>query len=215
MFAAASLCAALAACAPPSDPTASRAEPTATDAVAFLDEVERQLTAIGEESARINWVNATYINYDTDWLVSNIDARVTELRVKYAKEATAFDDVDVPTEARRKLERLKLGLTLPAPDKPGAAKELAEITTRLQSTYGVGKIEFDGRTVPQAETEVLMRQLRDPAKLEEVWTEWHDYAKDMKADYERMVEIANDGAEGARLCRRRRTLARGVRHAAR
>jgi peptidyl-dipeptidase A len=191
---AAALCAALAACAPP-PATQSQAAPTAEGALAFIDEAERELTAIGEEAARIGWVNETYINYDTDWLVSNISARYTELGVQYAKKAATFNDVDVPSDARRKLELLKLGLTLPAPDRPGAAQELAEITTRLQSTYGVGKIEFDGRTVPQAETEVLMRQLRDPVKLEEVWTRWHDYAKVMKADYARMVDIANDGAE--------------------
>ena len=192
----ASCCAALFACSPP-PPTAtteSQAESTAADALAFLDEAEQQLTAISEEAARIGWVNETYINFDTDWLVANISGRFTELGVEYAKRAVAFDDVNVPPDARRKLELLKLGLTLPAPDKPGAAQELAEITTRLQSTYGVGKIEFEGRTVPQAETEVLMRQLRDPAKLEEIWTEWHDYATVMKSDYVRMVEIANEGA---------------------
>jgi peptidyl-dipeptidase A len=186
--------AALAACTPPSPTAVSAAGPTTADALAFLDEVERQYDAIGEESARINWVNATYINYDTDWLVANIDARTTELGVKYAKQATDYDNVDVPEDARRKLELLKLGLTLPAPSRPGAARELSEITTRLSSTYSTGKIEFQGRTVPQAETEVLMRQLRDPAKLEEVWTKWHDYAKVMKPDYVRMIEIANEGA---------------------
>ena len=48
--------------------------------------------------------------------------------------------------------------------------------------------------MPQAETEELMRQLRDPNKLEEIWTKWHDYAKGMKTDYVREVEIANEGA---------------------
>src|SRR5690606_621546 len=153
-----------------------------------------QFTTLSEEAARIGWVNATYINFDTDWLVANIDARYTELGVQAAKRAATFDNVDVPGDARRKLTLFKLGLTLPAPDRPGAAKELSEITTRLGSTYSTGKIEFEGRTVPQAETEVLMRQLRDPAKLEEVWTKWHDYAKVMKDDYARMVAIANEGA---------------------
>jgi peptidyl-dipeptidase A len=190
----ASFCAALMACSPPPATTESQAGPTAADALAFLEEAEQQLTAISEEAARIGWVNETYINFDTDWLVANISGRYTELGVEYAQKAVTFDGVDVPPDARRKLELLKLGLTLPAPDKPGAAQELAEITTRLQSTYGVGKIEFEGRTVPQAETEVLMRQLRDPAKLEDIWTQWHDYAKVMKADYVRMVEIANEGA---------------------
>src|SRR5262245_8527696 len=185
---------ALAACTPSSPTTESAAGPTTADALAFLDEAEREFDAIGEESARINWVNATYINYDTDWLVARIDARTTELGVKYAKQATDYDNVEVPPDARRKLELLKLGLTLPAPSRPGAAQELSEITTRLSSTYSTGKIEFDGRTVSQSETEELMRRLRDPEKLEEVWTKWHDYAAVMKPDYARMVEIANEGA---------------------
>jgi peptidyl-dipeptidase A len=193
------LCWALAACAPPStSPTTtaeSRAAPTAADAAAFLEEVEREYDALFEEASRISWVQATYINYDTDWLVANIGAEITELGVRYAKQAATFNGVEVPADARRKLELLKLGLVLPAPDRPGAAQELAEITTRLDSTYSVGKIEFEGRTVPQSETEVLMRQLRDPEKLEEVWTKWHDYAKGMKPDYVNMVAIANEGAE--------------------
>jgi len=192
---AALLGAALTACTPPTPATQSAAAPTTADALAFLGEVEREFDAIGEESARINWVNATYINYDTDWLVARIDARTTELGVKYAKQATDYDNVDVPADARRKLELLKLGLTLPAPSRPGAAQDLSEVTTRLSSTYSTGKIEFEGRTVSQSETEELMRRLRDPKKLEEVWTKWHDYAAVMKPDYVREVEIANEGAK--------------------
>src|SRR5436190_9581189 len=195
IIAAALLCVALAACTPQSSaPPPSTPGPTAADALAFLDEVERQFTTLGEEAARIGWVNETYINFDTDWLTANIGARLTELGVKYAKQATDFDDVDVPADARRKLELLKLGLTLPAPEKPGAAQELSEITTRLASTYSTGKIQFEGKTVPQGDTEELMRRLRDPNKLEEVGTNAHGYAKGMKADYVREVEIANEGA---------------------
>src|SRR5688572_6084634 len=186
----------LCACAPPAPApdTAAPAPPSGDDALAFLNDVEAEYTRIGQEAARIGWVNATYINFDTNWLVANIDARTTELRVRYAKEAVRFDDAIVPPEARRKLDLLKLNLTLPAPDRDGAARELADITTRLESTYATGKIELDGRIVPQSETENLMRTLRDPAKLEEVWTKWHDYAASMKDDFAREVEIANAGA---------------------
>jgi peptidyl-dipeptidase A len=183
-----------AACGPAAERASVAPAPTAADALEFLAGVDEQYTAIGQEAARIGWVNATYINFDTDWLSANIDARTTELAVRFAKEAVKYDDVDVPADARRQLERLKLDLRLPAPERPGGARELAEITTRLQSTYGVGTIELDGRAVPQAETEVLMRTVREPAKLEEIWTKWHDYAAAMKPDYARMVEIANEGA---------------------
>jgi len=190
----ASLAIHLSACAPTREPAAAAKGPTAAEALAFLEEVEKQYTALYEESARVGWVNATYINFDTDWLVANVDARTTELQVGYAKRAVKFDGVEVPPDARRKLELLKRDVRLPAPERPGAARELADITTRLQSAYGTGKIDFEGRVVPQSETERLMSTLRDPKKLEEVWTKWHDYAQGMKTDYARMVEIANEGA---------------------
>src|SRR5258706_3095904 len=145
----ASLAIHLTACAPTHEAATAAKGPTAAEALAFLDEVEKQYATMYEEGARVGWVNATYINFDTDWLVANVDARTTELRVKYAKTAATFNGVEVPTDARRKLELLKRDLRLPAPERPGAARELADITTRLESTYGTGKIDFEGRTMPQ------------------------------------------------------------------
>lgn len=41
-----------------------------------------------------------------------------------------------------------------------------------------------------------MGAIRDPAKLKEMWTSWHDnVGAPMRADYTRMVEIANEGAK--------------------
>jgi peptidyl-dipeptidase A len=187
----------LASCADPSggaDPPAGQRAPTAADAAAFIAQAEEEFRVVGEESARTNWVYNTYINYDTEWLVTKVRERTTEMAVRYAAEAGKYDDLNLPPDQRRKLERMKLGVRLPAPQEPGAAQELAEITTRLDSAYSTGHIELDGRTVPQNETEVLMRTLTDPAKLAEVWTKWHDTAASSKADYARMVEIANEGA---------------------
>jgi peptidyl-dipeptidase A len=178
-----------------SAPPANKA-PTAEDAAKFIAAAEAELRTVGEEAARTSWVYNTYINYDTEWLAAKMRERTTELGVRYAAEAHNYDGVNVPADQRRKLDLLKLGVTLPAPRRAGAARELAEITTRLSSHYSTGKIQFDGRTVSQNETEVLMRTLTDPAKLADVWTEWHDTAAASKADYARMVEIANEGATG-------------------
>ncbi len=186
---------------------------TAEDAAAFVDKVEATYRDAFEEAGRIQWVNATYINFDTDWLAAKSAAELTEMSVDFANEAAKFDGVDVSPELRRKLDFMKLGIVLPAPTKDGAAKELAEITTRLGSTYSTGSISLDdamykaaltairgpdgdpsGAKVRQNETELLMRQLRNPDQLAEVWTKWNDYAVVMKDDYARMVEIANEGA---------------------
>jgi peptidyl-dipeptidase A len=168
--------------------------PSAAEATNFVAAAEKEIAELNEEGSRIGWINATYINFDSDWLSAKFGAKATESAVRLAKEAARFNGVNVAPDVRRKLDLLKLGINLPAPSTPGAAAELSEITTRLNSTYGTGKIEFEGKSVPQDETEELMRRLRDPAKLQEVWTKWHDYAKVMKPDYMREVEIANKGA---------------------
>jgi len=201
----------------------AQAAPSATDARAFVEKAEEALRAANEESARIQWVNATYINFDTDWLAAKNAAEMTTLTVELANKAATFDDVDAPADVRRKLSFLKLGLSLPAPLSPGAADELANITTRLSNAYSTGRIDITGGAftpedveaamkkvrdpngdnpeadlsgggIRQNETEILMRQLRDPAQLAEVWTKWNDYAARMKGDYVRMVDIANEGA---------------------
>ncbi|GAB4529510.1 MAG: M2 family metallopeptidase [Amphiplicatus sp.] len=167
---------------------------TPEDAQAFIERVERTYAALNEAAARTYWVQATYINYDTNWLATEMSEKLTEVAVDFASETKRFEGLDLPPDLKRKMDMVRAGITLPAPTAEGAAGELAEITTRLSAAYSTGKIEFEGETVPQDETEILMRTLRDPAKLAEVWTKWRDVAKAMKADYVRLVEIANEGA---------------------
>lgn len=209
-----SLIAIAAACGKTPSPGAGGAKPTAEEAQAFVDTVEATYRDAFEEASRIQWVNATYINYDTDWLAAKNAGELTKMSVDFANEAAKFDGADLSPDLRRKLDFMKLGIVLPAPSKEGAAEELAEITTRLGSTYSTGTISVDdaafgsalsairgegadlsGAKVRQDETELLMRQLRNPEQLAEVWTKWNDYAAVMKPDYMRMVEIANEGAK--------------------
>lgn len=172
------------------------AEPAAAaeEARAFIERVEDVYADLIEEANRVYWVQATYITEDTDWIASKFGAKLTKTQVDFANESKRFVGLDLPEDVARKLNIIRTGIVVPAPSTAGAADELSEIQTRLASAYSTGKIEFEGRPVPQDETEVLMRQLRDPAKLQEVWTKWHDTAGASKADYARMVEIANEGA---------------------
>jgi peptidyl-dipeptidase A len=173
---------------------AALAGPTLADAEAFVENVEKTYAELNQKASRIFWVQETYINQDTEWLAADISAELTRTAVEFANESKKFAGVDMPAELRRKIDKVRQAIVLPAPSREGAAEELAGITTRLNSLYSTGKIDFGGRTVAQDETEILMRELRDPARLAEVWAKWHDYAKGMKADYVRMVEIANEGA---------------------
>ena len=205
--------------------SAARADapPDATEAAAFVAQTEDVLRALYEEGARIEWINSTYITADTNWLAAKFRARSTQFSVESAKAAARFDGLALPEDLRRKLDLLKLSLTLPA--TAADAGELAVISTRLDARYSTGRIDLtaaglppaaiaaallplrgaegdlSGKDVRQDETELLMSQSTDPALLAAVWTRWHDITvtpdesgRTMKDDYLRLVTLANAGA---------------------
>jgi peptidyl-dipeptidase A len=175
-------------------PAETDAQATPEAAGAYVDAAERELTEQLEYAARVAWVYNTNITHDTEWLLQRSDARLTETLVRMASGAAQYQGLDLPADTERKLNLLRLAITLPAPQTEGAAAQLAEITTRLSSTYSTGRIDYQGREVTLDELETLMGTERNPARLEEMWTKWRAVAAPMAQDYGRMVEIANQGA---------------------
>lgn len=170
------------------------AAPTTAEAVNFVADAERQLAELSEEASRIAWTRATNITYDTMWLESRINAQMTELQVRLAGQAARFNDVEVPADVRRKLNLLRLGIVLPAPSRAGAASELADITTRLDSTYATGKFQYQGREITLDEANILIAESRNPAETKALYEGWRTVSPAMAGDYARMVEIANEGS---------------------
>jgi peptidyl-dipeptidase A len=163
----------------------------------FIAEVEKDLFDLSVIGGRAAWVNATYINDDTDALAAYFGTIGTEKGVKYAKQAARYSQVaGLDADTARKLNILRGALVLAAPSTPGAAAELNEISTRLQSTYGKGRATHKGRTITGDDAEALMGDLRNPAELKEIWQSWHqNVGRPMRQDYTRMVDIANQGAK--------------------
>src|SRR5262245_14471203 len=188
----------LSGCSGPDSTPAQNAEPASSQDAAreFVVSAENEIAVRSEEIGRVSWIYNNFITYDTERLLELARAESIEADVRLANEAARFADADVDAETRRKLDRLRLGLTLPAPQSDGAAAELAQITTRLASIYSKGRIDLDGASTTLDDLEVRMREVREPAKLEEMWTKWRDVSKPMAADYARMVDIANAGARG-------------------
>ena len=171
------------------------ADTSATTAAAFVADAESQLSSYSDYAQRVAWVNSTHITDDTDYLNAKAGAEGTLLTVKLAKQAAQFNATPgLSYDVRRKLDFLKQGIVLPAPDTAGAADELATLTTRLQSTYGKGKGTFKGVATGGNDLEALMGTTRDPELTREMWVSWHKVGQPMRADYVRMVEIANAGA---------------------
>ena len=188
-------------------PATAAATPAAADGLAhpqtpegarqFIADVEKDLFDLSVIGGRAQWVNATYINDDTDALAAYFGTIGTEKGVKYATQAAQYAKVPgLDPDTARKLNILRGALVLAAPSTPGAAAQLNEIATRLQSTYGKGRATHNGKTITGDDAEALMGELRNPNELKEIWQSWHEnVGRPMRGDYTRMVEIANQGAK--------------------
>lgn len=178
------------------DTAAVSAAPSVAEAEAFLSRAEKDLFDFSVEGGRVAWINSTYITDDTDALAAKYGEIGTEKAVQYALEAAKYQNVPgLSATTRRKLDILRGGLVLPAPTTPGAAKELAEIATKLNSAYGKGKGTLKGQPINGSDIEAEMGTNRNPEELKEMWVSWHDnVGTPMKDDYARMAGIANKGA---------------------
>lgn len=178
------------------DTAAVSAAPSVAEAEAFLSRAEKDLFDFSVEGGRVAWINSTYITDDTDALAAKYGEIGTEKAVQYALEAAKYQNVPgLSATTRRKLDILRGGLVLPAPTTPGAAKELAEIATKLNSAYGKGKGTLKGQPINGSDIEAEMGTNRNPEELKEMWVSWHDnVGTPMKEDYARMAGIANKGA---------------------
>ncbi|GGE36483.1 peptidase M2 [Marinicauda pacifica] len=170
------------------------ARATVEDARAFLSDAEAELAEMSEYAGRVFWVQNTNITYDTNWLASRVGSESTQLAVRLATEAARFDGAELPDDLQRKIDILRAGITIPSPNDSEVADELAEITTRLDSTYATGTYEIDGETLDLGELSNIIETSRDPEALREAWEGWRTISTPMAADYARMVEIANQGA---------------------
>ena len=107
-------------------PAAASAQPaypmTPQGAADFVAAVEKDLFDFSVESARVEWVNATYITDDTDALAARYGAIGTEKKVRYALDAAKYAQVrGLEPVVARKLDMLRTSIVLAAPTTPGAA----------------------------------------------------------------------------------------------
>jgi peptidyl-dipeptidase A len=170
---------------------------TPEDARKFTEDAERKLLALNTDSSRADWIKSTYITDDTEEVAAKIDERAINAGVEYAKDSTRFDGLRLDVPTTRKLELLKLSLTLATPKDPKESEELTRITAGLEGTYGKGKYCPNG---PQSckdleELSKILAASRDPKQLLDAWTGWHAIARPMRRDFTRYVELANKGAK--------------------
>jgi peptidyl-dipeptidase A len=193
---------------------ANGSAPTAADAERFLADAEKQLMALAIEASQAGWVQATYITEDTQALAAKANERLIGATMELAQEAKRFADVDVPADVRRRLDLLRLGLSLPAPSDAAKREELTRIAAEMEAIYGSGKYcPTSGPLAPAAgqaasadspagedgcwdlgELSNLLVESQDPAQLQEAWVGWRTVSPAMRDEFVRYVQLANEGA---------------------
>jgi len=173
------------------------AERTPEAARQFIARAEKSLGDLSLLQSRADWINATYVGDDSDVVASYFGTLATEHGVQLAKEAALYSGIPgLDFDTKRKLDTLRNGLTLAAPSTEGSAAELSKIATHLQSEYARGHASLNGKDLTGDDAEAAIGTDRNPAELAELWRTWHENTgRPMRAEYARMVEIANAGAK--------------------
>ncbi len=161
----------------------------------FIDRVNAEYKEQWREKDAAEWVYTTYITIDSAHTFSLANERFAAWRSRMVKESLAYADQEVSAETRRALDFLKLGALLVAPDDDAKRKEQAQILADLQGSYGAGKYcRNDEECFGGQKLENLMEQSRDYDELLEYWVGWRTISVPMRDQYERYVELANEGA---------------------
>ena len=194
----AAACVGILGCAGSSGAVSSGAPPTAADAKTFLDTVNDTMKRLGVEQSRAGWVQQTFITDDTEALSARANQLAIDAAARFAKDAVKFDKVEVPTEQRRQLTLLKVGLVMATPADPKESEELTKTMARLESSYGKGKWCPDPNKPDACKTiddvTKVMATSRNEKELRAAWEGWHTISPPMRGDYTRFVTLSNKGA---------------------
>ncbi|MCI4337323.1 MAG: M2 family metallopeptidase [Thermoplasmata archaeon] len=167
-----------------------------TEVRVFLDEAERRLLALANESSQASWVYETYITPDSEAVSAKAYARVIEATVAAAKQSVRLTRPAPGSIEARKVHLLRNSLPLIAPADPAKADELTRIVAGMTGTYGKGRFAPTGSATAldlQALSRILA-ETREPTRLLEVWNGWHEVGRHVRSDFTRYVALANEGA---------------------
>ncbi len=173
------------------------AQPSESEAKAFLDDAEKRLLELGVKQSRASWVQENFITEDTEQIAADANEALNTRSADLAKKASRFDALKLEPVMARKMKLLKLEAGFPAPNNPREQKEMAQILASLDGDYGKGKWCPDGeqgKCLDVTAVGKLMAESRDPEELKRAWIGWHALGAPMRQRYARMVELGDKGS---------------------
>ena len=179
---------------PATGPGADAAKPETADE--FVARVNRELEELDADANAAGWIQATYINSDTEQLNAKALERYLAYLSKAVEDSKRYDNQKLSPATERAIKLLKLNVSAPAPSDPKKRAELTQLGAHLEAMFGSGKYCPKGpescKNIDQL-SETLAKS-RNFDELVEAWQGWHDVATPMRGDYQRFVALANEGA---------------------
>ncbi|NOU48939.1 M2 family metallopeptidase [Pseudoalteromonas sp. JBTF-M23] len=178
--------------------TTSASSPAVTekDAEKFLADAQTTLEDLSIRGNRAQWIYANFVTEDTAALAASVGQESTDTVVRLASEAARFDKADLSEDTRRKMDKLKLSLTMAAPQNAEKSAELASLLAELDGLYAKGKYCKDGDNCASlGDLTSKMATSRDYNELLDAWQGWRQISKPMRPLFEKQVVLANEGAQ--------------------
>ncbi len=162
----------------------------------FVTRVNKELSALNEESSAAGWTQDTYITVDTQFLNAKANERYLAYLTQALDEAKRFDAQKLASQTARALMKLRLNVAAPAPEDAAKRARMTQLEARLEAKYGEGKYCPAGAASCKTLDELsqILAQSRNYDELTQAWKGWHDVGKSMRADYTEFVALANEGA---------------------
>nr|WP_244667400.1 M2 family metallopeptidase [Xanthomonas sp. D-109] len=174
------------------------AQPQGESADQFVARINEEYRALLPELTAAQWLSATYINGDSERLAAKANARWLTTLNGWIAQARRYDGKPMSADSARALRLLQQMTAMPAPRDPARLGELAALATKMEGAYGAASYctgEGDARRCRQlGELEDVLRRSRDYDQQLDAWQGWHGAVQPMRKDYQRFVELVNEGA---------------------
>jgi peptidyl-dipeptidase A len=185
----------LTACGGPSDNKTGKA--TAADADKFAADINADLRKMLPYLNSAQWLQATYITDDSQLISSKANEEFLGWQARRVEESKKFNGVTGMNPDTARMIMLLKNVSAPAPTDPALQAELAKILSKMEANYGSGKwcrAENDCLNLTEIE-KIINDPTQTPEARAAAWKGWQETARPIRKDYQRFVEIVNQGAK--------------------
>jgi peptidyl-dipeptidase A len=180
-----------------SDQKAASGKGTPAEADKFVAELNADIRKMSPYWQAAAWLQQTYITDDSQLINSRANEEYLNWQSRRIEESKRFTGVEgMNADTARAIMLLK-NVSAPAPSDPALQAELAKILTKMDANYGSGKwCRGDNDCLVLDDIEKI---IDDPNQTPEAraaaWKGWQETARPIRKDYQRFVELVNQGAK--------------------